>query len=119
MTKNQNRPRIFISYSREDKRWADRLRVHLRAVGDIEVWQDSAIKPGSDWKEAIRIAETINQVVRKPVVAKEKEEISVSLVEEIAKKVIDLLGSERKPYLRAKPPQNLRRRQYKVIWCLS
>ena len=49
------RDQVFISYSRKDKEWLERLQtmlVPLTRVG-IKVWADPDIKPGEDWKKAI------------------------------------------------------------------
>src|SRR5262249_28903383 len=50
------RTKVFISYSREDRIWLDRLRVHLKPLeGDLEIdiWDDSKIRPGTKWKDEI------------------------------------------------------------------
>jgi hypothetical protein len=47
---------VFISYSRSDKKWLDRLMVHLRPLvrdDKIKVWNDTMLKPGTKWKEEI------------------------------------------------------------------
>ena len=47
---------VFISYSHRDKRWLERLQVHLKPLvreGDIELWDDTRIQPGADWKAEI------------------------------------------------------------------
>ena len=47
---------LFISYSHNDERWADRLRDHLAALrqeGLVEDWYDRKIQPGDNWEEAI------------------------------------------------------------------
>jgi hypothetical protein len=54
-----SRSKVFISYSRSDRRWVDRLRVHLAPLersGQIDTWDDSRLKPGSRWREEIRDA---------------------------------------------------------------
>ncbi len=54
-TRNQ----VFISYSRANKKWVDRVRVHLRSLERqelIELFDDSKIKPGSRWREEIQAA---------------------------------------------------------------
>jgi diguanylate cyclase (GGDEF)-like protein len=64
MSHNQLRPaKIFICYSHKDKKWLQRLRVHLKPMereGRIEAWDDTRIDIGSKWlteiQEAIRNA---------------------------------------------------------------
>lgn len=46
------RARVFVSYSRADSMWLDRLRGFLKE--DLDIWDDSAIQPGGDWFENIR-----------------------------------------------------------------
>lgn len=51
--------RIFVSYSRADKPWFERLKVHLRPLArdhKIDVWEDTRIKPGSRWRDEVRRA---------------------------------------------------------------
>ncbi len=60
-----NRARVFISYSHQDARWLKRLRVHLKPLElayGVDVWDDTAIAPGSKWSEAIRDAVKSAQV---------------------------------------------------------
>jgi hypothetical protein len=50
---------IFISYSHQDKKWLDRLLVHLKPLereGLIEAWPDTQIRTGQRWREQIRRA---------------------------------------------------------------
>jgi chaperonin GroEL len=52
----QERTKVFISYSHQDKPWLERLHVHLKPLQrdlDIDIWDDSKIKPGTKWKEEI------------------------------------------------------------------
>lgn len=46
-------PTIFISYSREDEVWKDRLRPHLKMLEqaglDIDIWDDRDIDAGAQW----------------------------------------------------------------------
>lgn len=49
--------KIFVSYSRADAEWVERLRVHLAPFlqhGKIDLWDDSRIRPGQDWRTEIR-----------------------------------------------------------------
>jgi hypothetical protein len=58
-SKDIERNQIFISYSHSDKKWLDRLMVHLRPLvrdSKIKVWVDTMIAPGSQWREEIRDA---------------------------------------------------------------
>jgi tetratricopeptide (TPR) repeat protein len=48
--------KVFISYSHEDAKWLERLHVHLKPIereGTIDLWDDTKIKPGIQWKQAI------------------------------------------------------------------
>lgn len=50
------RTKIFISYSHVDMAWLSRLQVHLRPLqrtGLIEVWDDTRLAGGDQWREAI------------------------------------------------------------------
>jgi len=56
MPEKTKRATVFISYSRKDKKWLERLRVHLRPIErthNIEIWDDSKIEAGSKWKDEI------------------------------------------------------------------
>ncbi|MCP5117715.1 MAG: toll/interleukin-1 receptor domain-containing protein [bacterium] len=47
---------VFVSYSHRDKKWLERLQVHLKPLlreGDIDLWDDTRIQPGADWKAEI------------------------------------------------------------------
>jgi len=51
--------RVFVSYSREDRRWLERLQVHLRPLirdSVVDVWDDTRIQPGDEWRAEIRKA---------------------------------------------------------------
>jgi len=51
---NIQQPKVFLSYSHSDRQWADRLLIHLRAIGDnVEVWSDSQIGVGESWHDEI------------------------------------------------------------------
>ncbi len=50
---------VFISYSKEDAAWKDRLRRFLKPLNvwnDTTVWADDCIDAGADWFEAIKTA---------------------------------------------------------------
>src|SRR5215510_7580657 len=43
---------VFISYSHKDAKWLEKLKQFLRPLEDrelIRVWDDTEIRPGSDW----------------------------------------------------------------------
>jgi hypothetical protein len=53
------RHKVFISYSHQDANWLKRLRIHLKPLereNNINVWDDTRIIPGSNWKDEIRKA---------------------------------------------------------------
>lgn len=52
-------PSVFVSYSRQDEAWKDRLVKHLRVSLDpevIRVWDDTRIPAGSAWAEELQSA---------------------------------------------------------------
>lgn len=53
---NKRRNKIFISYSQKDEEWKNKLRTHLKPIGEIEVWSDDNINPGQEWFEEIENA---------------------------------------------------------------
>jgi TIR domain len=56
---NEGKPVIFVSYSHRDRRWVDRLLVHLRPLeryGALAVFEDSRIRPGAKWYAEIEEA---------------------------------------------------------------
>src|SRR5262245_32663933 len=55
----KGRNKVFISYSHRDGKWLKRLRTHLRELerrGLVELWDDTRIRPGSEWRKEIRDA---------------------------------------------------------------
>lgn len=53
------RDQIFVSYSRKDTKWLNRLQIHLKPLerpGTIVRWDDTCIDPGAKWKAKIREA---------------------------------------------------------------
>jgi len=52
-------PRIFVSYSRKDQRFADELMMHLSPLQrrfTFDLWTDQKIAPGDSWKSEIEDA---------------------------------------------------------------
>jgi len=50
------RDQIFISYSRENKKWLQMLELYLKpliATHKIKVWSDAEIQPGKEWEREI------------------------------------------------------------------
>lgn len=50
------RTTVFVSYCHRNKRWLDRLKVHLKPYdrrGDLDLWDDTKIHPGDRWQTAI------------------------------------------------------------------
>lgn len=50
------RDKVFISYSHADKSWLDRLKTMLQPLvrgGAIELWDDTTIRAGANWREEI------------------------------------------------------------------
>jgi TIR domain len=51
--------KVFISYSRKDKEYLERLLVHLKPLeraGLIDAWVDTRLKAGDRWKKEIELA---------------------------------------------------------------
>jgi T3SS (YopN, CesT) and YbjN peptide-binding chaperone 3/TIR domain len=54
-----DRNRVFVSYAHRDRRHLERLRVHLRPLersGEIDLWDDTRLQPGGDWRREISAA---------------------------------------------------------------
>ena len=51
---------IFISYSHQDIDWLKKIQTYLKVLNfeneKLEVWDDTKIKPGNNWKEEIKKA---------------------------------------------------------------
>lgn len=50
---------VFISYAREDARWMNLFKTHLKPYvdkGSFSVWSDTEIQPGDQWEEKIKQA---------------------------------------------------------------
>ena len=50
---------VFVSYSHTDESWLKRVQVHLKPLnreGCLELWDDTRIKTGERWREAMRAA---------------------------------------------------------------
>jgi pimeloyl-ACP methyl ester carboxylesterase len=59
------RNRIFVSYSHRDQAALDELRLILKPLlkdGELEVWDDTRIKPGGKWDDEIKQALTTCRV---------------------------------------------------------
>ena len=51
--------KVFISYSHADRKWLERLQVHLRPLmreSIADVWDDTRINAGDEWRSEIRKA---------------------------------------------------------------
>lgn len=51
--------KVFISYSRNDMEWLNRLNIHLKRLnrdGDIDIWSDQKINSGENWRDEIEKA---------------------------------------------------------------
>jgi hypothetical protein len=54
--RSQRRTTVFVSYCHKNRRWLDRLRVHLTPYdrrGVLDLWDDTKIAPGDRWSSSI------------------------------------------------------------------
>jgi hypothetical protein len=54
-----SRDSIFVAYSHDDRGWLERLKKHLRPLargGTLELWEDTQLRPGTQWREEIEHA---------------------------------------------------------------
>lgn len=56
---NLARTKVFISYSRKDKKWLEKVKIFLKPLTrehNLEIWADTEIESGGLWKENIENA---------------------------------------------------------------
>jgi hypothetical protein len=54
-----SRTKVLVAYDRKDTKWLERLRVHFKPLeqrGMIELWDDSKIAVGTEWREELQAA---------------------------------------------------------------
>src|SRR3954447_20322525 len=59
------RTRVFVSYSHRDRKWLDRVKVHLKPLvreGAIALWEDTRIAAGADWRSELTRELSLAQV---------------------------------------------------------
>jgi hypothetical protein len=57
--------RVFISYSHKDAAWLGKLKMFLQPLeeqGLVRIWDDTNIRPGSEWLEEIKLSLQAAQV---------------------------------------------------------
>lgn len=53
---HERQPKVFISYSHQDKSYLDRIMIHFKPLvrkGLLDVWSDTKIKVGDRWRDEI------------------------------------------------------------------
>jgi tetratricopeptide (TPR) repeat protein len=56
---SRHKNRIFVSYSHRDREWLERLQAMMNPFlrkGELELWDDTRLKPGQKWLDEIRSA---------------------------------------------------------------
>jgi hypothetical protein len=50
------RTTVFVSYSHRNKRWLERLKIHLKPYdrrGTLDLWDDTRLAPGDQWQTEV------------------------------------------------------------------
>jgi hypothetical protein len=63
--RNDAPARVFVSYNHRDRIWLERLQVHLKPLvrqNAIDLWDDTRLRPGTNWREDIQQAVASAQI---------------------------------------------------------